>query len=151
MFEAENCSSQSDRFRYQFLADIFGNIDLKYFAYILEKAVAEMREQTWTETLELRTVAEEARNELITVREQHKKELDEFREKMETISRFEAFEIEVELRSRIDALKERIKELTEQKEVMVKEEVKEEKEAMRREKTELIREHQREKRFVVSR
>ncbi|CAI2313147.1 unnamed protein product [Caenorhabditis sp. 36 PRJEB53466] len=141
---------QSDNARemYQFLVDLFKHADMRYFAYVMEKAVTEMRQQSWQETVDLRRAAEEARQQLEVAREQHEKEFGNMRSRMETISRFETYEVQVESNARIDALKERIKQMTLEKDMVVKEEAREEKEACYREMREMAEKHLHEKRLL---
>ncbi|UMM12091.1 hypothetical protein L5515_001049 [Caenorhabditis briggsae] len=133
-------------FRHQFLVDTFKNMDLQYFAFILEKAIQETHEQSWQETLQLRQAAEEARLLLEESRKQHLREYGELRERMETISRFEAFEVQVACDSRIKSLKERITQLNEDRELLLREEVKEERARLQRQLKEMKEKHNSEKR-----
>uniref|UniRef100_A0A1I7U508 RING-type E3 ubiquitin transferase n=1 Tax=Caenorhabditis tropicalis TaxID=1561998 RepID=A0A1I7U508_9PELO len=139
-----------EMFRYQFLIDVFKQKDLHYLAYILERTLQETREEAWKETTALRNAAEEAQILLELAREQHRKEFGELQTRMETISRFEAFEVEVASNTRIDGLKERIKELQQDREVMLREEVKEERARQARQLREMKEKHKEEKRAFAN-
>lgn len=147
---AEFIESDDAREMHQFLIDTFKKMNLHYFAFILEKAMTETREQSWKETLELREAAEEARLLLETTREEHLKEFGELRTRMETISRFEAYEVQVASNSRIDGLKERIKELKDDREAMLREEMREERARMKRQMREYKEEFAKERRSYLA-
>ncbi|CAO4361189.1 unnamed protein product [Caenorhabditis nigoni] len=142
----EFIQSDDARNMHQFLVDTFKSMDLQYFAFILEKSMQETHEQSWQETLQLRQAAEEARLLLEESRKQHLREYTELRERMETISRFEAFEVQVACDSRIKSLKERITQLNEDRELLLREEVKEERARLQRQLKEMKEKHNSEKR-----
>ncbi|NP_001368637.1 RING-type E3 ubiquitin transferase [Caenorhabditis elegans] len=138
---AEFIKSEDAREMHQFLADTFKKMDLKYFAFILEKAMVESREQSWKDTIQLRLAAEEAHLQLDLARGQFKKEFGDLRARMETISRFETFEVQVSSESRIEQLQGRIDELIRERNNLVKEEIKEEKALMERQINEMKAKH----------
>lgn len=146
----EFIETDNAREMHQFLIDTFKSMNLRYFAFILEKAMAETHEKAWQDTFELRQAAEEARRLLEKSREEHKIEIGSVRSKMETISRFEAFEVQAMSNSRIDALKERICELKQDRELLLREEVKEERARMQRQLKEMKEKHNEEKREYLS-
>lgn len=143
---AEFIQTENAREMHQFLIDTFKNMNLRYFAFILEKAMAETHEKAWQETFELRQAAEEARLLLEQSREQHNIEFGNMRSKMETISRFEAYEVQAVSNSRIEALKERINELNQDRELLLREEIKEERARMQRQLKDMKEKHNEEKR-----
>lgn len=122
-------------------------MDLKYFAFILEKAMVESREQSWKDTIQLRLAAEEAHLQLDLARGQFKKEFGDLRARMETISRFETFEVQVSSESRIEQLQGRIDELIRERNNLVKEEIKEEKALMERQINEMKAKHLQQTRY----
>lgn len=147
---AEFIKTDDAREMHQFLIDTFKEMDLRYFAFILEKAMAETREKSWQEANELRLAAEEARSMLETAREQHRKEFGELRSRMETISRFETYEVEVASSRRIDGLQERINQLNQDRELLLREEVKEERARLQRQMKEMKDKHSEERRAYAS-
>lgn len=147
---AEFIQTENAREMQQFLIDQFKERDLNLFASILEKTLIDTREEAWKDTLALRDAAEEAQLLLELAREQHRKEFGELRSRMETISRFEAYEVEVASNSRIEGLKERIKQLTQDRDVLLREEVKEERARVERQMRELKEKHAHEKRILFA-
>lgn len=147
---AEFIKSENALEMYQFLVDVFKKENLQYFAFILEKTLLETRETAWKETNELREAAEEARLLLELAREEHRKEFGELKDRMETISRFETYEVQVSSNSRIESLKERISQLTKDREILLREEVKEERARLQRQLREMKEKHAEEKRSYMT-
>lgn len=147
---AEFIKTENAREMYQFLIDQFKERDLHHFAFILEKTLTETREESWREMISLRNAAEEARIQLEMAREEHKKEYGDLKSRMETISRFEAYEVQVASNSRIEGLKEHINQLTQDRNVMLREEVKEERARVQRQIRELKEKHAEEKRVFAA-
>ncbi|EGT54341.1 hypothetical protein CAEBREN_21902 [Caenorhabditis brenneri] len=147
---AEFIQTERAREMYQFLIDEFKKRDLQHFAFILEKTMTETREEAWMQIEELRNAAEEARIQLEMAREEHRKEFGELRSRMETISRFEAYEVQVASNSRIEGLREHINKLTQDREAMLREEVKEERARVQRQIREMKEKHAEEKRAYTA-